>query len=58
MNDQEQPKTVIGTKTACILYAALIGFAVYTLKGTPRAIAIIVVLALAAKSCVDYLRRR
>ncbi len=52
------PKTIIGAKTAFLLYAVLIGFAIATLKGTALAIAVIIVLALAVKSCIDYLRRR
>lgn len=54
----EQPKTMIGGKTAFVLYAMLIAFAVKTLKGTALIIAIVIVLGLAVKSYLDYLRRR
>jgi hypothetical protein len=57
MSEQE-PKSLIGLKTAFILYAVLIGLAIATLKGKPLALAVIIVLALAAKSYVDHLRRR
>jgi cell division protein FtsX len=56
MNDQR--KTIIGAKTAFLLYAVLIGFAIATLKGTALAIAVIIVLAVAVKSYIDYLRQR
>ncbi len=52
------PKTMIGPRTAFLLYAALVGACVVLLKGTPRAIALIVVFGLAAKSYIDFLRRR
>ena len=51
-------KTIIGAKTAVALYALLIAACFLLLKGTPRYIALIIVLGLAAKSWVDYLRRR
>jgi hypothetical protein len=49
---------MIGGKTAFVLYAMLIAFAVKTLKGTALIIAIVIVLGLAVKSYLDYLRRR
>ncbi|HEY1950912.1 MAG TPA: hypothetical protein VGG97_28115 [Bryobacteraceae bacterium] len=51
-------KTMIGPRTAFLLYAALAGAAFLFLTGTPRIIALIVVFGLAAKSYVDFLRRR
>jgi hypothetical protein len=51
-------KTIIGARTAFLLYAALVGAAFALLTGTPRAIALIVVFGLAAKSYIDFLRRR
>jgi len=51
-------KTMIGARTACLLYAALVGASFVLLKGTPRVIALIVVFGLAAKSYIDFLRRR
>jgi hypothetical protein len=49
---------MISLRTALILYAVLLGFAFATLKGVAFAIALIIVLGLAAKSYVHYLRRR
>jgi hypothetical protein len=51
-------KTMIGARTAFLLYAALIGASFLLLTGMPRIIALIVVFGLAAKSYVDFLRRR
>jgi hypothetical protein len=51
-------KTIIGPRTAFLLYAALVGASFVLLKGTPRVIALIVVFGLAAKSYVDFLRQR
>jgi hypothetical protein len=52
------PKTIIGPRTAFLLYGALVAASFVLLKGTPRAIALIVVFGLAAKSYIDFLRRR
>lgn len=49
---------MIGIRTAMLLYALLVGASLTTLKGTPLALALIIVLGLAAKSYVHYLRRR
>jgi Asp/Glu/hydantoin racemase len=57
MADSEH-KTIIGPLTAALLYAALIGASFAVLTGTPRTIALIVIFGLAAKSYIDYLRRR
>jgi hypothetical protein len=54
----EPPRTLIGARTAFILYAALLAAAYLTLKGKFFSLAVIVILALAAKTCVDHLRRR
>ncbi len=56
---QPQPSGgMIGLRTALILYALLVTAACFALKGVALAIAIIVVLALAAKSLVHHLRGR
>jgi hypothetical protein len=52
------PHTMIGPRTAFLLYAALVGASFVFLKGTPRALALVVVFGLAAKSYIDFLRRR
>lgn len=49
---------MIGFRTALILFALLAGAAVATLRGTPLAIALIFVGALAAKSWVHHARSR
>lgn len=54
----EPPRTLIGARVALILYAALVVLAFFTLKGKFLGLAVIIVLALAAKSYVDHLRRR
>jgi hypothetical protein len=51
-------KTMIGPKTAALLFAGLVALAVIKLKGTPLFIALIIILGLAAKSYVEYVRRR
>lgn len=58
MADSDQPKTIIGPLVAALLYAALVGAAFALLTGTPRAIGLIIIFGLAAKSYIDYLRRR
>ena len=54
----EEPRTVIGLRTALILFGALTVFAFATLKGTALVISLIVVFGLAAKSYIHYLRNR
>jgi uncharacterized membrane protein len=49
---------MISLRTALILYAVLLGFAFATLKGTALALAVIIVLGLAIKSYMYYLRNR
>ena len=51
-------KTLIGPKTAAILFACLTGLILAKLTGKALLIALIIVLGLAAKSYVEYLRRR
>jgi len=54
----EPPRTLIGARTAFILYGALLGAAYFTLKGKFLSLAVIIILAIAAKTYVDHLRRR
>ncbi len=49
---------MIGIRTALILYALLVIASLVTLKGAPLALALIIVIALAVKSYVHYLRSR
>jgi hypothetical protein len=49
---------MISARTAFLLYAALALLALLTLKGKYLALGLIIVLALAAKTFVDELRRR
>ena len=51
-------QTVIGPRTACVLYGVLVLFAIATLQGRALAIALFIVLGLAVKSLVGYLRNR
>jgi hypothetical protein len=54
----EPPRTLIGARTAFLLYALLLALAWGTLKGKFLGLAVIIVLALAVKTYVDHLRRR
>lgn len=58
MKPNEPPRSVIGLRTALILYALLVIAAVATLKGTALAVALVIVLALAAKSYLHHVRGR
>jgi hypothetical protein len=58
MNPPEPSRSLIGLRTAMILYAILVIASFATLKGIALAIALIVVFALAVKSYVHYLRGR
>jgi hypothetical protein len=49
---------MISGRIAFVLYAALVAISIATLHGKALAFALIVVLGLAVKSYVDYLRRR
>ena len=51
-------RTVIGPWTAFVLYGLLVGAALWTLKGKPLILALIIVGALAAKSVVHWLREK
>ena len=56
MNTQQPSRTVIGFKTALILYGCLILVAFLRLKGMPRYLSLVVVIGLAAKSYLHHLR--
>ncbi len=58
MNTPEPSRSVISLRTALILYALLIVFAVWTLKGTALILALLIVGALAVKSILHYFRER
>ena len=58
MNTPEPGRSVIGLRTALILYALLVIFAALTLKGTALIIALLIVGALAVKSVLHYFRER
>jgi hypothetical protein len=49
---------MISGRIALILYAVLVVVSIATLHGKALAFALIIVLALAVKSYIDYLRRR
>jgi hypothetical protein len=49
---------MISGRIALVLYAALVVISIATLHGKALVFALIVVLGLAVKSYVDYLRRR
>ena len=59
MSDQRpSPATVIGLRTAILLYAILLGCALWLLRGNARLVVAILIFGLAAKSVVHYLRER
>ena len=58
MKDPEQPRSLIGFRTAMLLFALLTAAACLTLKGIALAIALLIVFALAAKAWVHHLRSR
>ena len=58
MSAPDQPRSVIGIRTAVILFALLVVFAFVTLKGPALYIALLIVLALAAKAFEHHLRGR
>jgi hypothetical protein len=58
MSEAERPQTVIGFRTALILYAVLAIAAFASLKGAFLALALIIILGLAAKSVIHYYRER
>jgi hypothetical protein len=49
---------MISGRIALVLYAVLVVVSIATLHGKALAFALIIVLALAVKSYIDYLRRR
>ena len=57
MNPPEPSRTIIGIRTAIVLYAVLLIAAFATLKGTALYIAFIIVLGIAVKTYVHHLRR-
>lgn len=58
MSQPNEPRSVIGISTAMILFALLAVFAFTMLKGPALYIALLIVLALAAKAFVHHLRSR
>ncbi len=56
--DPQTQRGAIGLRTALILFAALTGASIATLKGPALVIALLIVGALAAKSIVHYFRSR
>lgn len=56
MNTPEPRASLIGIRTAMLLYAFLVLASVLTLKGPALALALIIVLGLAVKSYVHHLR--
>jgi hypothetical protein len=58
MSAPEPGKTVIGLRTAMLLYAVLVIFAVATLRGNALWITLLIVGALVTKSLVHYFRDR
>lgn len=58
MKRSEPPRTLIGIRTAMLLYALLLIAAFATLKGTALYIAAIIVIGVAAKTYVHHLRSR
>jgi hypothetical protein len=58
MNLPEPSRTIIGIRTAMVLYAVLLVAAFKTLKGSAVYIALIIVLGIAVKTCLHHLRSR
>ncbi len=58
MNPSEPSRTVIGIRTAMVLYALLLVAAFATLKGTALYIALIIVVGIAVKTYLHHLRSR
>lgn len=58
MNAPDQPRSLIGFRTAMILFALLIAACFAALKGIALFLALIIVLALAVKAWVHHLRSR
>lgn len=49
---------MIGIRTAMLLYALLVAIAFVVLKGTALAVGLVIILGIAAKTVVHYLRRK
>jgi predicted membrane protein len=58
MRSHEESRSVIGFRTAMILFATLVVICFAALNGTALVIALIIVFALAAKAYVHHLRNR
>ncbi len=56
--EEDQPSTLIGIRTALLLYALLLAGAGLFLKGNVRLVMLVVILGLLAKSFVHHLRSR
>jgi hypothetical protein len=51
-------KTLIGPKTAAVLFAVVVLLAILNLHGKALTLALVIVLGLAGKSYIEYVRRR
>lgn len=58
MNQPEGHKGVISIGTALVFFALLAAWSIATLKGIALAVALVVVIGLAIKSYVHFLRSR
>ncbi len=58
MNSEQPSRTMIGIRTAILLYTLLVIASFLTLKGAALIVALVIVLGLAAKSLVHYFRSR
>jgi hypothetical protein len=58
MTPSEPSRSIIGMRTAMVLYALLLVAAFITLKGTALYIALIIVLGIAVKTYLHHLRGR
>jgi hypothetical protein len=58
MKSPEQPRSVIGFRTAMILFAMLVIICFAALKGAALFLGLIIVFALAVKTYVHHLRSR
>lgn len=56
MNPPDSSRSIIGIRTAMVLYALLLIAAFATLKGTALYIALVIVLGIAIKTYVQHLR--
>lgn len=56
MNPDEPSHTLIGIRTALVLYGALVIFALATLRGKALFFALLIVFAVAAKTLLHHLR--